>query len=73
MRLLEIKRGVDEVQELDQIVDNGGSLYTILARIHEWADEGENRWLARVCRATHSAHFEQQVLAKISRPVHARR
>ena len=42
MRLLEIKRGVDEVQELDKIVDNGGSLYTLLARIHEWADEGEN-------------------------------
>ena len=39
MWLLEIKRGVDIMQELDQIVYNGGAFHAILSWVHVQQDE----------------------------------
>ena len=41
IRLLEIKRRMDEVQEFYQIVHNGRALHTILPRIHVRQDDRE--------------------------------
>ena len=41
MGLLEVKRGVDKVKKFNQIVNNGGTFHSILARIHIGQDERE--------------------------------
>ena len=41
MGLVEVKGGVDEVQELDKIVNDGGSFHPILAWIHIREDNWE--------------------------------